>query len=306
MIDLRPLTDDELAAWREGLEDRLVATRATGGLPEEQARARVSSFLSKHDPAGESAVVRRVVQDGGPQGTLWAEPLDPQRVLLVELDVPPTVAAAAVSSLLDQLGEEVRELSLGLHPGDTATAAVVESFAPQLVATNMVLDLSLPVRDDDRVVLRPMTEDEFARFMDATVDSYAESLHDSGAQPTLDAALAESRRQHDELLPDGLATAGMHLWRALAGDRDVGLLWIHVDGAWSFIYDIEMEEAVRGQGLGTATLRAGARAAREAGATHLGLNVFGHNDGARRLYAREGYATTEEFYTLAATPDDAA
>ena len=35
------------------------------------------------------------------------------------------------------------------------------------------------------------------------------------------------------------------------------------------------------------------------GARELGLNVFGHNDGARTLYERAGYATTEQTYRLA-------
>ena len=44
-------------------------------------------------------------------------------------------------------------------------------------------------------------------------------------------------------------------------------------------------------------LDAGAVAAVELGARTLGLNVFGHNDGARALYARAGYDTTELAYT---------
>ena len=36
----------------------------------------------------------------------------------------------------------------------------------------------------------------------------------------------------------------------------------------------------------------------ELGATTLGLNVFGPNDGARALYERAGYVTTERSYRI--------
>ena len=39
-------------------------------------------------------------------------------------------------------------------------------------------------------------------------------------------------------------------------------------------------------------------AAVELGATGLGLNVFGPNDGARALYERAGYVTTERSYRI--------
>ena len=311
MIDLLSLTDQELSAWRDGLEERLVATRVRGGMLERRAREAVGGFLTRHepvtDPPAEAAVVRRVLVDGEPVGTVWSQRTGEARALLVELDVPAAHAAGTVSALLDLLGEQdVDELSLGLFAGDDAMAAVVESFQPTLVATNMQLDLSRPIPDDDRVRLVPMTEADYAAFIASAVEGFAGALLSSGAERSEEDALAESRRQHDQLLPDGLQTTGTRLWRVLAGSTDVGLLWIALDQDWAFIYDIEMAESARGQGYGTAALRAGARASREAGAAWLGLNVFGDNEGARRLYERSGYETVEQFFTLSTTPDEAA
>jgi hypothetical protein len=46
-------------------------------------------------------------------------------------------------------------------------------------------------------------------------------------------------------------------------------------------------------------LSAGAVAAVELGARTLGLNVFGHNEGALALYQRAGYDTTERTFRIA-------
>ena len=45
-------------------------------------------------------------------------------------------------------------------------------------------------------------------------------------------------------------------------------------------------------------LDAGAVAAVDLGARTLGLNVFGHNDGALALYERAGYDTTERTFRV--------
>jgi ribosomal protein S18 acetylase RimI-like enzyme len=73
---------------------------------------------------------------------------------------------------------------------------------------------------------------------------------------------------------------------------------VHVEGLKAFIYDIEVREEQRRRGYGRELLDAGASAAVELGATTLGLNVFGPNDGARALYERAGYATTEQTYRI--------
>ncbi len=47
----------------------------------------------------------------------------------------------------------------------------------------------------------------------------------------------------------------------------VGILWVHVEGANAYIYDIEVREEQRRRGYGREILDAGALAARELGAT---------------------------------------
>ena len=146
-----------------------------------------------------------------------------------------------------------------------------------------------------------MTAAEFAGYRDQLVTAYAQDMVDAGAFTDPAAALAASEQSTVELLPDGVDTSGQHLWTAYDGRRrpdPVGILWIAVDGPKAFIYDIEVREDQRRRGYGREVLDAGARAAVELGATTLGLNVFGHNDGALALYERAGYATTEQTFRI--------
>ena len=58
--------------------------------------------------------------------------------------------------------------------------------------------------------------------------------------------------------------------------------------AWRF--DIVLDPAVRGRGLGREALRLAEAEARTRGMTRIDLNVFAGNAVARSLYASEGYA----------------
>jgi GNAT superfamily N-acetyltransferase len=62
----------------------------------------------------------------------------------------------------------------------------------------------------------------------------------------------------------------------------------------SFVYDIEMDETQRGKGYGRATMLAGEVAARELGATTMGLNVFGFNTAAINLYTSLGCTVSSQ------------
>lgn len=295
LVELGP---DELASWRAGLADRMVALRIRSGFVEQQAHEAVTHFLGRVDPAGETAVVRRVVADGAPVGVVFASTSSTTTPLLADLDVPGELAGATVAALGEMLAKGgATELLVSSFDGDAASEAVVAARAPRLTATRMQLDLTTPT-PEDRVRLEPMTEEQYDDFRAVGDEGYAQDLFAAGGFPSIEAARVSAAEQFVELLPEGLGSAGHHLWHAVADGRDVGLLWIWVDDAWAYIYDIEMDEELRGQGYGTGTLRAGANAARDAGAAYLELNVFGPNHGARRLYERSGYDTIERHWVL--------
>ena len=86
--------------------------------------------------------------------------------------------------------------------------------------------------------------------------------------------------------------------RLQAGDsgEDVGTLW------WAesqqagqpgvYVYSIDIAEPARRRGHARAALLELERIGRERGVHHVSLHVFGHNHGARRLYAELGFEPT--------------
>ncbi|BCJ41267.1 N-acetyltransferase [Actinoplanes ianthinogenes] len=144
------------------------------------------------------------------------------------------------------------------------------------------------------MVVRQMTQTEFDDWRSRAIKVYAEEQVAAGnwAAGEAERLAAEG---HDALLPDGFDTPGMLF--LLAHDPDgnrVGILWLsltHPRGVpdCGFIYDIEVDEAYRGAGYGRALLTAAENELRSRGVRSLGLNVFGDNTPAVRLYESSGY-----------------
>jgi hypothetical protein len=74
------------------------------------------------------------------------------------------------------------------------------------------------------------------------------------------------------------------------------------DGREAYLFDIELVPEARGRGLGRATMLAAEQTARSLGATRMGLNVFGHNTVAARLYDSLGYLVVGEVLTRPVEP----
>ena len=141
------------------------------------------------------------------------------------------------------------------------------------------------------VSLVPMSPERYVTWHAYSIAGYAEENVTSGRW-TPDEALANSERDFNALLPEGLDTDGHELWSVVDGAGDeVGILWVGTDRrpSYVFIYDIEMNPDRRGEGFGTATLLALEEWCRANGISKIGLHVFGHNQGAWRLYQRMGY-----------------
>jgi RimJ/RimL family protein N-acetyltransferase len=138
-----------------------------------------------------------------------------------------------------------------------------------------------------------MTPERYVTWRAVAIAGYAdENVRAGHWQP--EQALSLSEAQFNELLTDGLDTPGQWLWSVVAeSGEEVGILWVarRREGR-AFIYDIEMNPAHRGAGYGTAALLALEDWCRANGFGSIGLHVFGHNEGAWRLYKRLGYIET--------------
>lgn len=155
------------------------------------------------------------------------------------------------------------------------------------------------------VRLDPMTPDEYPPWRAMVAAEYALAQVGEGHW-----AIETAQRQGwdvvTDLLPAGPATPDHHLWvaRDTASEQRVGALWVELRraatgaGAEAFIYDIHVEEDLRGGGYGRAIMVAAAAAARALGAEAVALNVHGANDRAYRLYKSLGYGVTNRHMRL--------
>jgi GNAT superfamily N-acetyltransferase len=150
--------------------------------------------------------------------------------------------------------------------------------------------------------LREMRPDEYAPY---TAERERDTAASLSTTVSYEQGLAEARQGTARFLPDGLATAGHRLLVAENVDGEVvGHAWLGLadprtgstESAW--LYDIRIGETHRRRGYGKALLAAVEQTARAAGATTLGLNVFGSNHAAIALYTARGYqVTTQQMQT---------
>lgn len=139
------------------------------------------------------------------------------------------------------------------------------------------------------VRLRPLAEDEYDGWDAAHRRGYARGLVEH-AGLSEEAAEAKVARDIPAVLPEGLATEGVHIWVAEADGRRVGTTFVGIRGGEAWLYDITIDESERGRGYGRAAMLALEDAVRALGFDRLALNVWGGNEVARGLYRSLGYA----------------
>jgi RimJ/RimL family protein N-acetyltransferase len=145
------------------------------------------------------------------------------------------------------------------------------------------------------ISLIPMTEADFAAYLEKTVPQYAREKVLAGNWTEAE-ALERSRQDFEHLLPEGLPTPGNFLFMLVneAGEK-VGWLWYALAAKkpdLAFIYDFEIYDQFRRRGYATQALAALDEHARPHGVKKLELHVFGFNTAARELYKKCGYEET--------------
>ena len=144
----------------------------------------------------------------------------------------------------------------------------------------------------DTPELRPLRDDEFEAFSARITTEYAKEISELGDTP-VEAARRRAEASMREVLPDGLATPGHWINVLELGGERIGLLWLAErtmdERQVIFIYDVEIDAAFRGRGLGRAAMLLAEREAQERGIRRIELNVFGGNSVARKLYLSLGY-----------------
>ncbi len=150
---------------------------------------------------------------------------------------------------------------------------------------------------DIPLTLEDKSADERRTYLEASTAEYRQELLDSGL--SLDEA-EENIARTSALFDD------QFFLNVLREGEKVGTLWLGLRNGvgpdW-WIFDIVIDEAHRGTGLGRPTLRAAEEFVATHGGIRLGLNVFGPNKVARHLYDAAGYVvSTQQMYKDLATP----
>ncbi|MBS2537082.1 GNAT family N-acetyltransferase [Catenulispora sp. NF23] len=155
----------------------------------------------------------------------------------------------------------------------------------------------MTVKPTRNVRLDPMTAQEFGPWRAKTASDYAMAQVREGHW-SIETAQQQGWDVTEGLLPAGPETYGQHLWIARDVDTEqrVGSLWVALRTAGptteAFVYDVHVEEELRGVGYGRAIMEAATAAARALGAEYIALNVHGSNDRAYQLYKGLGYEVT--------------
>jgi ribosomal protein S18 acetylase RimI-like enzyme len=139
-----------------------------------------------------------------------------------------------------------------------------------------------------------MTPSEFDTYRAWSVEKYADELHrNTGIER--DDARRHAERTFSATLPFGLSTPDHRFLTAADADtgEHVGLLWIarqRREGAeLIWIFDIWVDEPMRGRGYGRALMELAETEAQRMGVARVELNVYGDNARARGLYESLGF-----------------
>jgi ribosomal protein S18 acetylase RimI-like enzyme len=138
---------------------------------------------------------------------------------------------------------------------------------------------------------RPLRADEYDGWLAVTKAGYAGDMVRAGVPE--DEAREKGERDFAALLGGGVDTDGQWLYILEDDGVAVGNLWLSERkddfGPTLFIYNVAIDDAYRGRGLGRAAMVWVEGEARRRGISVITLNVFGGNDVARGLYQSLGY-----------------
>lgn len=145
--------------------------------------------------------------------------------------------------------------------------------------------------------LVPMTLIEFEAYLEKTVPEYAADKVRAGDWPE-EEALERSRNSYQMLLPEAVRTENNYLFRIQIEEtgEKIGVLWMkhEVPRPHGFIFDIMLDEKMRGKGYGRQAMLALEEFAKKLDLETIGLHVFAHNPAAMRLYKNLGYEVTSQ------------
>jgi ribosomal protein S18 acetylase RimI-like enzyme len=164
-----------------------------------------------------------------------------------------------------------------------------------------------PETERPAIVLRPLTDAEYAEFVERQIAETARQ-HVNAGEWTPEAATALARERLADLMADRLRGTGDRFLTGVTADGTrVGWLWVspvpsfldlgpgHERTRW--LSQITVDEAWRGRGYGRALLEALHAQLRQERVAEIWLRVYDWNTVAQRLYRSLGYELARKFET---------
>lgn len=146
------------------------------------------------------------------------------------------------------------------------------------------------------LLLRPMTNDIFAKYINKSIKKYANE-HVKAGNWIKEDSLERAEKEFKKLLPEGLKTKKHYLFSVTHEKNNIGVLWLNIyinnNIKQAFIYDIELEEEYQGKGYGKQTMNLLDKYLKENDVDSVQLHVFAHNERAVSLYKKMGYKFTD-------------
>lgn len=142
--------------------------------------------------------------------------------------------------------------------------------------------------------LQKMNETEFDHYLEFLIPDYAKDLSENFIIP-LEKASEEAENLMKELFPNKQDSEGQLVYTiySIEEDKNIGVIWYNIqsENKKAFIYHILINEEFRNKGYATFVLQELEETMKSLGITSMGLNVFGTNPNAHKLYEKLGYQT---------------
>lgn len=145
------------------------------------------------------------------------------------------------------------------------------------------------------VQLVPLPSEQFSEWLRQCAAEYAADLVKTGLSK--ESAGSQAEGTLNAAFPTGAPTPDNTVFNVITDTSETaGYVWIGRDNSedptsW-WVWDIVIDSAFRGRGLGRTTMTLAEDYVGSRGAATLGLSVFGFNSAARGLYEPLGYETT--------------
>lgn len=144
---------------------------------------------------------------------------------------------------------------------------------------------------DDKLIMRPMREDEFSKWNAHAEADYINDLMTNFLY-SKDKAEIKSANETSIYLPKGYHTPNYHFFICEKNNKTLGYLFFNVENRSAFLTDMMVLPPYQGCGIGKFMISGFIQILKRLGAKEIGLRVAPNNHRAIKLYEEYGFHIT--------------